>query len=146
MKRILVVAIVLLSFIGNAPCGATTPLPVLMSEAVRFAAEFKAAPEENLLPSTNVLRMRIVAIKMTKLGLEQAQHREWDSAENSLLTALHINEAIEGSDSKSVAASLSNLIGLYLAQDKYISAEPLIERFFKRFHNGGASASEHHDL
>jgi hypothetical protein len=134
MKRRLVVAIIPL-IILHAPCGATPPRPVFLSEAVCYAAEFQEMLELNESPSLNILRMRMIAAKMTDLGIEQAQRHEWDSAEHSLLTALHINETIEDSDSKRIADDLSNLIGLYLAQDKYTSAEPLIERFFKDFHH-----------
>ena len=83
--------------------------------------------------------MRTVAINMTHLGLEQAQHHDWDSAERSFLMALHIDERFEDSRSKTIATDLNNLIGLYLEQEKYTQAEPLIERFFQDFKSNGNS-------
>lgn len=123
----------LLGLAVNVPCRAVPPTPVYMGEAVRFAAQFDLTTEQSLLPESNMQRMRAVAFEMTNLGTVQAQNREWDAAERSFLTALHINELTEGSRSPKIAANLSNLIGLYMAQDKYDQAEPLIERFFRDF-------------
>ncbi len=142
MKHRLAVTAIIPLIILTAPCVASPPHPVFLSEAVCFAAEFQVMLEQNEVPSSNISRMRMVAAKMTDLGIEQAQRSEWDSAQRSFLMALHIDETIEGFCSKKVAADLSNLIGLYLAQDKYASAEPLIERFFKDFHHGPLLSEE----
>ncbi len=142
MRYLLVVAIAVLSSIGTLPCGAIRPNPVFMSEAVRFAATCGLTTEQSRLPEANMQRMRTVAAKMTSLGIEHAQRREWDSAERCFLTALHINEVTEGSRSQKIAASLNSLIGLYLAQDKYSLAEPLIERFLRDFQSNSLSKDD----
>lgn len=133
MKYQLVVAISLLSLIASSSCAAIPPHTVFMSEAVRFAATCDLTTEQNRVPGANMQRMRAVAAEMTSLGIEHAQRREWDLAERCFLTALHINELTEGSRSQKIAANLNSLIGLYLAQDKYSLAEPLIERFLRDF-------------
>ncbi len=138
MKRLVVVALFTLSFIMNSPCRATPPRPVFMGEAVRFAAVLQLTPEQNRLPASNILRMKSVAVEMTRLGFEQAKRGEWNLAERSFLAALHIDELIEPR-SRKVATDLSNLIGVYLAQDKYTLAEPLIERFLRDFQKDSLS-------
>jgi hypothetical protein len=142
MKYLLVAALAVLSLIGTRPCGALPPYPVFMGEAVRFAATCDLKTQQGLLPEANMQRMRAVATEMTNLGIERVQRLEWDSAECCFLTALHINELTEGSRSQKIAASLNNLIGLYLAQDKYSLAEPLIERFLRDFRSSSLSSDD----
>ncbi|MEJ7808790.1 MAG: tetratricopeptide repeat protein [Gemmatimonadaceae bacterium] len=90
-----------------------------MSESASHADRWENAPESAGLDT---------AISLTAQGQRKFQDRDFIAAEVLLRRSLEIRERIPSAISAGLLPALSELAGVYLAQNKLDRAEPLLER------------------